>query len=75
MKRRPSQQTIKNRHKRLECEDCGKTLLVEANKVVRQYQNLDYPSNRLPKGVGCPNCTKYNEYGQITEYIKKAYNQ
>lgn len=75
MKRRPSQQTIRNRQKRLECEDCGKTLLVETNKVVRQYQNLDYPNNRLPKGVRCPNCEKYNEYEQIKEYIKKAYNQ
>ena len=59
MKRRPSQQTIKNRQKKLECEDCGKTLQIEMDKILGvSYQSVGRKLKSLGvviRGRGGPN--------------------
>jgi len=75
MKRRPSQQTIKNRQKKLECEDCGKTLQIEMDKILGEEWRIEHPSQRKPESVECSECGHVNSYEKLREYLKRQYEK
>jgi uncharacterized Zn finger protein len=72
MKRSPSEEALKRRHRRLECENCGENLMREIARIEREYHvtELKHESSRKSPQITCPKCGHINSYEEIKKLFR-----
>jgi len=75
MKRKPSKEALERRRKSLSCEQCGKSLQIEIDKILGEEWRIEHPNQRKRENVECSKCEQVNSYEELREYLKRQYEK